>query len=368
MRFIDETLITAISGAGGDGLCSFKATKNCPKQGADGGDGGRGGHVYLQADPRLNTLSKLRFKEIFKALPGGRGGVNGRTGKSGADKTIPVPLGTVVRNAATGEMICEILQPNQKERICSGGTPGRGNAHFLKPQRQMPTWYTKGTPGEELRLHFELKLLADVGLAGLPNAGKSSLLRAISSARPRVADYPFTTLEPQLGVVDLLKETGSFDHSFVVADIPGLIEGASEGKGLGLRFLKHLERTKVTAYVIEPEGWPERNPYQTYELLRDELDSFNPELVERTSMIILTKLDLYQNSVDIECLTHFFGDLGLPVVAVSSATHAGMAQLKTKLFELITAAKQHDDWEQLPLELPPAHDFEIVVRDPLPFI
>ena len=274
MKFIDEILIRARSGHGGAGLCSFRSAKNAPKLGADGGDGGFGGHVLFKGNSTLNTLSHLYYMKVYAAGDGERGGLNGRTGANGRDCVIEVPVGTIVFNADTDEVMCEVLEDGELVQLAEGGKRGLGNLRYVSSTHQAPEEHTSGGEGIELNLKLELKLIADAGFAGFPNAGKSTLLSTISAAEPKVADYPFTTLEPQLGVVDVSQQTGEWGKSFVAADIPGLIEGASEGKGLGHEFLKHLERTKVIVFVIDAFPFDETTPFEAFNKLKAELRNY----------------------------------------------------------------------------------------------
>ncbi len=289
MRFVDEAVIEVRAGDGGDGCVSFRREKFIPFGGPDGGDGGDGGSVYLCADAGLNTLVDFRYKRRFMAENGQAGRGSNCTGRGGDDLLIPVPVGTEVREADTGELIGELLHGGDRLLVARGGFHGLGNARYKSSVNQAPRQSSPGTSGEGRRLRLELKLLADVGLLGLPNAGKSTLIRAISAARPKVASYPFTTIYPSLGVVSL--ESG---RSFVVADIPGLIEGAAEGHGLGTRFLKHLERTRLLLHVIDVEPMdPAHEPVAAKRMIEEELSRFgHGELPGRERWLVLNKLDL----------------------------------------------------------------------------
>src|SRR3989442_1152955 len=282
--FIDRAVVQVVGGAGGAGASSFRREKFVPKGGPDGGDGGAGGSVYVRADPNLATLLDYRYRTHWKAERGQHGKGKNMTGRSGADLYLPVPPGTELRDAATGELLGEVVDAGEVLRVARGGRGGRGNARFATPTHQSPREWEPGEYGEERRLELVLKLIADVGLLGEPNAGKSTLLSVISAARPKIADYPFTTLEPHLGVVAL-----SGDRTLVAADIPGIIEGAHLGKGLGLKFLQHVERTRLVA-VLVPVDSPD--PQATYELLLREAASYSPELAAKPHIVVLTKLDL----------------------------------------------------------------------------
>ena len=338
MKFVDETRIRVRSGAGGNGMVSFKAAKNAPKLGADGGDGGFGGHVYLVGNPQLNTLSSLYYKRLYTAEDGVKGGSNGCTGRNGEDCLIQVPLGTVATNLETGEIIAEVLTP-EPVRIARGGKRGLGNLRYVSPTHQAPHEYKEGGPRIEFDLGLELKLIADVGFAGFPNAGKSTLLSVISAAEPRIADYPFTTLEPQLGVVDLNDCGDYWDRSFVAADIPGLIKGASLGKGLGHEFLRHLERTKVIVYVIDPYPVTEDDPFQTFETLKRELENFSSGFSLKKSLVVLTKADLKPDDFSINALKAKFLDIGVDVIEMSSVAQTGIKDLKLKVWDLVEKEK-----------------------------
>lgn len=288
MKFVDEATISVHAGKGGNGAVSFRREKYVPFGGPDGGDGGDGGSIYLVGDSAINTLADFRFQRRYRAEKGIPGAGRNRTGKGGDDLYVPVPVGTAVYDRDTGELIGDLVTSEQALLVARGGVGGRGNTRFKSSTNRAPRRFTPGTEGETRQLKLELRLLADVGLLGLPNAGKSTLIRAVSAARPRVADYPFTTLHPSLGVVSL-----SPHRSFVMADIPGLIEGAAEGAGLGIRFLKHLQRTRLLLHVIDlapPD--PAADVAADALSIVGELERFNPELVERPRWLVLNKVDL----------------------------------------------------------------------------
>ncbi len=288
MKFTDEAYIHVEGGAGGKGCVGFRREKFIPLGGPNGGDGGDGGSVYLVATPALNTLVDFRYKRIFNAERGQGGMGSDCTGKGGDDLLIPVPVGTVVRDADTDEVIGDLVAPEQKLRVAQGGFHGLGNARFKSSTNRAPRQFTPGTPGEVRNLRLELKLLADVGLLGLPNAGKSTLIRAVSAARPKVANYPFTTLHPHLGVVSIEPH-----RSFVMADIPGVIEGAAEGAGLGLQFLRHLARTHLLLHVVDAAPLnPDDDPVQAVRTIEQELEKFSPELAARERWLVLNKMDM----------------------------------------------------------------------------
>jgi GTPase len=325
--FIDRALVHVLAGSGGAGASSFRREKFVPKGGPDGGDGGQGGSVYVRADPNLATLLDYRYRTQWKAERGRHGKGKDMTGKSGADLYLPVPVGTVVRDAASGELLGEALHPGEVLRVARGGRGGRGNARFATPTHRSPREWEPGEFGEERQLELVLKLIADVGLLGEPNAGKSTLLSVISAARPKIADYPFTTLEPQLGVVGL-----SDGRSFVVADIPGIIAGAHAGKGLGLRFLQHVERTRLVA-VLVPVDSPD--PQATYELLLREAAAYSPELAAKPHVVLLTKLDLLPAPGS--PLPIIGTQAGASVVAISAVTGAGVPELLETLWQSLRA-------------------------------
>lgn len=287
MKFVDEVTITVRAGKGGDGCLSFRREKFIPFGGPNGGNGGIGGNIYLEADSNLNTLVDYRYTRQFRAENGQPGMGKDRTGRSGQDLILKVPSGTVVFDADTQEEMGDLTKPLQRLLVAKGGFHGFGNAHFKSSRNRAPRKITKGFPGDERRLRLELKLLADVGLLGLPNAGKSTLIRSVSAASPKVADYPFTTLYPNLGVVRI--DEG---RSFVMADIPGIIEGASEGAGLGLRFLKHLSRTRLLLHLVDIAPIDERDPIENIRTVLAELERYSPELAKQEQWLVLNKTDL----------------------------------------------------------------------------
>ncbi len=284
--FIDRVKIKVKAGDGGNGVTAFRREKFVPRGGPSGGDGGVGGSVWMESDEGLNTLLHLRYNPEHKAERGHHGEGSNRYGKDGADITVKIPVGTQVFNAETGEIEFDFTEPGQRFMIAKGGKGGWGNAHFATPTRRAPKFHYQGRPGEEKELQLELKLIADVGLVGFPNAGKSTLISVISAAKPKIADYPFTTLEPNLGVVDI----GDY-KTFVVADIPGLIEGASEGAGLGDRFLRHVERTKLILHLVDVSSASGRDPVEDYEIINRELANYSEELAERPQIVVATKID-----------------------------------------------------------------------------
>jgi GTPase len=323
--FVDRMKIFAQAGKGGRGCVSFRREKFVPKGGPDGGDGGSGGSVYVRADANLATLLDYRYRTHWRAERGQHGKGKNMTGKSGVDLILPVPPGTEVRDAASGELLGELLHAGDTILVAAGGRGGRGNARFATPTHQSPREWEPGEYGTERRVELLLKLIADVGLLGEPNAGKSTLLSVISAARPKIADYPFTTLEPHLGVVAL-----SDERTFVVADIPGIIEGAHAGKGLGLKFLQHVERTRLIA-VLVPVDSPD--PQATYELLRREAGAHSPALAEKPHVVVLTKIDLLPPPHSQLPAIRTVG--GAPVVGISAVTGEGVPRLLETLWQAL---------------------------------
>lgn len=320
-------MVTA--GNGGDGIVSFRREKYVPKGGPNGGDGGKGGDVIFKTDDNLATLLDFRYKRHFKAESGKRGQGSDKTGKSGEDLVIRVPRGTLVKDFDSDEIVADLVDQGQQVIIAKGGKGGRGNARFATPTNRTPRNAEPGREGEERTIFLELKLIADVGLVGLPNAGKSTLLSRLSAARPKIADYPFTTLAPNLGIV-------KYDEysSFVMADIPGLIEGAHEGKGLGLDFLRHIERTRILVFLIESIS---ENISDTFQLLKNELQLHNPELLKRPSVLVISKIDLLD-----ETQLSGIEDIDVPVLQISAASGQGLDELKHALWQLIEASSSED--------------------------
>ena len=320
--FIDRTKIRVRAGNGGNGVTAFRREKFVPRGGPSGGDGGRGGDVWLLADSSLNTLLHLRYNPEHTAGRGGHGEGSNRSGKDGADVLVRVPVGTQVVDAETGEQYADLSEDGQRWLAAQGGRGGFGNAHFASSTNRAPRYHQEGGAGEERELQLELKLLADVGLVGFPNAGKSTLISTISAAKPKVADYPFTTLEPHLGVVDL----GEF-RTFVVADIPGLIEGAHSGAGLGDRFLRHVERTKLLLHLVDVSSLSGRDPVSDYEIINRELRAYDPELSERPQFVVATKLDTLDEPERLEALRGRAARDGREFFEISSATNRGLREL-----------------------------------------
>jgi GTP-binding protein len=334
MRFVDEVKIRVEAGKGGDGCLSFRREKYVDKGGPNGGDGGDGGSVFLIADPNLNTLVDYRYKRIHKAQQGRTGGGNLCTGPSGEDLILKVPVGTVIYDDDTDESIADLNQPEQLQKVAQGGFHGLGNARFKSSINQAPRKTTKGSAGEIRNLRLELKLLADVGLLGLPNAGKSTFIHAVSAAKPKVADYPFTTLYPNLGVVAPVPF-----RSFVIADIPGLIEGAAEGAGLGVRFLKHLTRTKLLLHLVDIAPLDESDPYEAIKTILKELKKFNKELYAKERWLVFNKIDLLPQAEVEKRIKKIIKKLKWdgPVYQVSAIKKAGTAQLCFDLLEQLEA-------------------------------
>lgn len=320
--FIDRVKIKVMAGNGGNGVTAFRREKFVPRGGPSGGDGGKGGDVWLESDESLNTLLHLRYNPEHHAERGRHGEGSNRHGRDGADVIVKVPVGTQVFDADSGELLHDFTDVSQRFLAAKGGKGGWGNAHFATPTRQAPRFHYSGRPGEEREVQLELKLIADVGLIGFPNAGKSTLISVISAAKPKIADYPFTTLEPNLGVVDL----GDF-RTFVVADIPGLIEGASDGAGLGDRFLRHVERTKMLLHLVDVSSLSGRDPVEDYEIINRELAKYNKELAERQQVIVATKIDALDEPDRLESLRQKAADDRRDFLAISSVTGQGVKEL-----------------------------------------
>jgi len=329
--FVDEAKIYVKAGDGGNGCVAFRREKYVPRGGPSGGDGGRGGSVYLEANPNDNTLLRYRYNREFKGDRGRHGEGSNCTGVSGDDMILQVPVGTLVYDEDGVSLLADLRRPGQRVLVAQGGKGGRGNQHFAKPWHQAPREKEEGELGEERRLKLELKLLADVGLIGFPNAGKSTLISVISAARPKIANYPFTTLEPNLGVVNADGGTGGhgteLGRTFVVADLPGLIEGASEGAGLGIRFLRHVERTRLLAHLIDTSDMAEMDPVKAFEIIEGELGAFSETMLQKPMIVVATKLDATTDHTKLEELRAFCAKKGLEFHAVSAPTGDGVKEL-----------------------------------------
>jgi GTP-binding protein len=329
--FVDEAKIFVKAGDGGNGCVAFRREKYVPRGGPSGGDGGNGGSIYVEANPNDNTLLRYRYNREFKADRGRHGEGSNCTGHSGDDMILQVPVGTLAYDEQSGETIADLATPGQRVLVAHGGRGGRGNQHFAKPWHQAPREHEDGQPGEERHLRLELKLLADVGLVGFPNAGKSTLISVVSAARPKIANYPFTTLEPNLGVVNADGGSGSegrqLGRTFVVADLPGLIEGAHEGAGLGIRFLRHVERTRLLVHLIDTSDFTDADPVHSFEIINGELLAFSESLGEKPMIVVATKLDATSDRTRLEELRKFCAQRDLPFHAVSAATGQGIRDL-----------------------------------------
>ena len=337
MKFIDEVSIDVKAGDGGNGLASFRRLKNIPKGGPDGGDGGNGGSIIFRSVNNLNTLSKFRFQRKFEAENGKRGGSQNKTGSDGKDLVIEVPCGTLLYDLETDNPLADLINNQDELLICKGGKGGFGNLRYKSSTNRSPTKFTEGKEGDSLSLRLELRLLADIGLLGKPNAGKSSLVRAVSSAKPKVADYAFTTLHPSLGVVDY-----SANSSFVISDIPGLIAGASEGVGLGIQFLKHLSRTKVIVQIVDVY---DKNPMEVITEIRElskEITNYDPDLIKKVKWLALNKIDL----INTDQLEELKDELGrefqdnLHIYCISAAKKEGTQQLMRDIGEFMETSDE----------------------------
>jgi GTP-binding protein len=333
--FIDEAKIHVAGGAGGNGCIAFRREKHVPRGGPSGGDGGRGGDVILESTEHLNTLLKFRYNREFCAERGGHGEGSNRHGEDGSDLTVTVPVGTVVFDA-TGEKLWDFETPGQRFTAAKGGRGGRGNARFATSTNQAPRRADPGQPGGERELRLELKLIADVGLVGFPNVGKSTLISRLSAARPRIADYPFTTLEPSLGVVGLNDE-----RSFVLADIPGLVAGAHEGRGLGTRFLKHIERTRLLLHLIDVAEHSGRDPIEDYRIILNELESFSPTVASKPMLMVASRVDAAGEGDRLFALRDFCRDRGVKLFEISCVTGEGLTDLKEATWAMLEQIPRH---------------------------
>jgi GTP-binding protein len=348
MNFLDEVRIYVKAGDGGNGCVAFRREKFVARGGPNGGDGGRGGDVILVSNPHYSTLLHLRLNPEHVAQRGRHGEGSQKTGKAGKSIKIPVPVGTVVYDDDSGEILHDFQAPRERFVVAHGGMGGLGNQNFATPTRQAPDFATPGKPGEEYNLRLELKLLADVGLVGFPNAGKSTFISRISAAKPKIADYPFTTLVPNLGMV----QTEDF-RTYVVADIPGLIEGASEGHGLGIRFLKHVERTSLLLHLVDISGYSGRSAVSDFDVVMQELENFSPEMLEKPMLVVGTKLDSMTEPTELDALREHVRAKGLEFFAVSSLAGQGMKELLHRVESMVlkpvdTAAMDDDEEPEEP--------------------
>jgi GTPase len=327
MTFLDEAVITVRSGDGGKGSVSFRREKFEPRGGPDGGDGGKGGDVILKASGRLYTLpSDYASRKSFKAKNGEPGRSKSQSGRNGSDLVLVFPLGTLIQDHDSGEVLFDLTRDGQEVLLLPGGRGGKGNQHFATSTNRAPRFSQPGTPGQEKKLKISLKFIADIGLVGLPNAGKSTLLSRLTTAQPKIDSYPFTTLTPNLGVMEIE------NRPLIIADIPGLIEGASQGRGLGLRFLRHIERTKLLLHLIDITDLPEKNPLDGLFAIREEMTAFNPDLAQKPQMVLINKIDrLGPERREIEGITASLKRMGLPCLAISALTGEGLEELKETL-------------------------------------
>ena len=326
-NFVDYVKINVASGKGGKGSTHLRREKYVAKGGPDGGDGGRGGHIILKGNSQFWTLYHLKFKRHFKADNGGDGGKNRITGSNGRDIYIDVPLGTVVKNSIDQKLLFEITKDGEEKIICEGGKGGRGNWHFKSSTNQTPRYAQPGIAKKEMQITLELKVLADVGLVGFPNAGKSTLLSVITDAKPKIGDYEFTTVKPNLGIVNY-KDF----KSFVMADIPGIIEGASDGKGLGHYFLRHIERNSTLLFMIPADS---NNIVQSYNVLLNELKKYNPELLDKSRLIAISKSDLLDSELEEEIASELVKSVNVPFIFISSISNVGLSKLKDKIWAML---------------------------------
>ncbi len=339
--FVDYVKIIIKSGDGGNGAKTFRREKYVAAGGPDGGDGGNGGSIYFEVDKDASTLIDFRYNKKYKAENGENGSGNRKFGKSGKDLVIQVPKGTVIKEFETGKVICDLSKDNQKELVLKGGRGGKGNVHFATSTRQVPDFAIDGEKGKELEIVLELKSIADVGLVGFPNAGKSTLLSRVTAATPKIADYPFTTIDPNLGVVKA-KNGGSF----VIADIPGIIEGASEGVGLGLKFLRHVERTRVLLHMVDCSGLNGRSAVDDFNKINSELEKYSDKLINKKQIVVATKMDIVQDDTNLKELEKIAKEKNLEFFKISSATGEGLDELINHLSDVVKS-------------LPPEEIFEI---------
>ncbi len=333
--FVDRVKIHLKAGDGGDGAVAFLREKYRPFGGPAGGDGGKGGDIILEATSRKHTLYDFKFQAHFKAQRGEHGKGKNQHGKDGEDLVIYVPVGTVVIDAETGQVLCDLVKDGQRCVVAKGGRGGRGNARFATPTNQSPRYAEKGEKGEERWIILELKLIADVGLVGLPNAGKSTLVSKLTKARPKIANYPFTTLSPVLGVMQIDEE-----RQIVLADIPGLIEGASQGRGLGHEFLRHIERTKILLHLIDISDTREEEPLKAFEIINKEMESYSPSLTKKPQIVVGTKIDSLSDKAYIDFLKEEFNKRGFPFIAISAITGENLDKLKYMIVEKLQEASK----------------------------
>lgn len=339
--FIDYVKITAKSGDGGNGAITFRREKYVAAGGPDGGDGGRGGSIFFQVDPDVNTLLDFRFKRKFHAENGKNGEGSHRFGKSGQDLYIKVPIGTIVKDSETGKVVVDMSEPGQTEKILPGGKGGQGNSHFATSTRQAPRFARDGEKGIEKEFILELKLLADVGLLGFPNVGKSTFISKVTSAKPKIADYHFTTIVPNLGVVK-----GEYGDSFVIADIPGIIEGASDGVGLGIQFLRHVERTRLLLHFLDVSGTEGRNPVEDFKIINEELKKYSEKLATRKQVIVANKIDVMQDDTLYKQVEKMAKENALEIFKISAATGEGIKELMIRISELLKELPKEELFEE----------------------
>lgn len=349
MKFIDEATIKLYAGDGGNGVATFRREKYEPMGGPSGGDGGHGGSIYIEADRNINTLVDYRYSRVFRAQRGENGRSSDQYGAGGEDMVLRVPVGTVISDKASEQMLVDLAEHGQRAMLAKGGKGGLGNIHFKSSMNRAPRQCTKGDPGEEFELYLELKVLADVGLLGMPNAGKSTFIRSVSAAKPKVADYPFTTLHPNLGVVRV-----DTNRSFVIADVPGLIEGAAEGAGLGHQFLRHLSRTKLLLHLVDVAPFDEAvSPVQEARAIVEELRKYDEELYNKPRWLILNKVDMLEDAAQVAA--DFVRDYGWEgrVFAISAISGAGCKELTYAIMEHLEAATQQEREDAEALKLAP---------------
>ena len=361
-NFIDYVKILCRSGKGGAGSRHFHRAKYVPKGGPDGGDGGHGGSVYLRGNRHMWTLLPLRYRRHIFATDGQAGGPNGSFGADGEDKIIEVPVGTAVFDADTGDFLCDVTDDGQTVRLLAGGKGGWGNRHFATPTNRAPRYAQPGQPGVEKAVVLELKLLGDVGLVGFPNAGKSTLLGVVSAARPKIADYPFTTMEPSLGIVSYRG-----GRSFVMADIPGIIEGAAEGAGLGHDFLRHIDRCRLLVHVVDVSGSEGRDPVEDFDAINAELSQYSPDLATRPQIVVANKTDIMEDESLLEKLRAHVEPLGYPLFALSAASHTGTRELVLKIAEKLSTLPPvtvyEPEYVPKPVKIDASEPLKITVED-----